>query len=256
MPAATRSASSRRLATDTKHPSSAAPSPHPVSRPGTSRRRTTRCPSPLQLLAVSAANMMPSPIVSMLGGGEGWRPPFNVTISNVPGPLDPALPELCSPPGRVPGVDPVHGQALNISITSYDHHLHFGLTGCRRPGPHLQRLLAHLEASLAELELAVGLSSAPRPEDPRFRDVWPRPKRNVVWIGVVRAPDPHEGRQGKRAAARLQVLVARRRGCTASARSPAGHHLGRPVRRGRSGPGARPSSVLVEAARAGPAELR
>jgi hypothetical protein len=46
----------------------------------------------------------------------------------------------------------LNGQALNISITSYDHHLHFGLTGCRRTVPHLQRLLAHLETSLTELE--------------------------------------------------------------------------------------------------------
>ena len=46
----------------------------------------------------------------------------------------------------------LNGQALNISVTSYDHQLHVGLIGCRRSVPHLQRLLGHLETSLRELE--------------------------------------------------------------------------------------------------------
>ena len=47
----------------------------------------------------------------------------------------------------------LNGQALNMTVTSYDHQLHFGLIGCRRTVPHLQRLLVHLESSLADLEL-------------------------------------------------------------------------------------------------------
>jgi hypothetical protein len=34
--------------------------------------------------------------------------------------------------------------------------LDFGLVGCRRSVPHLQRLLGHLETSLKDLERAVG----------------------------------------------------------------------------------------------------
>jgi diacylglycerol O-acyltransferase len=34
--------------------------------------------------------------------------------------------------------------------------LDFGLVGCRRSVPHMQRLLVHLESSLADLERAVG----------------------------------------------------------------------------------------------------
>ena len=34
--------------------------------------------------------------------------------------------------------------------------LDFGLVGCRRSVPHLQRLLGHLETSLTDLERAVG----------------------------------------------------------------------------------------------------
>jgi len=52
---------------------------------------------------------------------------------------------------------PTNGQALNITLTSYNGNLEFGLIGCRRRVPHLQRLLTHLEDSLAELEKAVGV---------------------------------------------------------------------------------------------------
>ncbi|MBA3280921.1 MAG: wax ester/triacylglycerol synthase family O-acyltransferase [Acidimicrobiia bacterium] len=116
---------------------------------------TLRGLSPVQMLAVSAANMMPSPIMSMLGGGEGLRPPFNVTISNVPGPRQPLYLNGAKLQGVYPMSIPYHGQALNITITSYVDNLEFGLTGCRRRVPHLQRLLDYLEVSLTELEAAV-----------------------------------------------------------------------------------------------------
>lgn len=112
--------------------------------------------SPLQVLALSAATMAPTPILSMLGGGEGMRPPFNLTISNVPGPREPLYLNGARLQGVYPMSIPYHGQALNITITSYVDHLEFGLIGCRRRVPHLQRLLGDLEDSLAELELAVG----------------------------------------------------------------------------------------------------
>lgn len=119
-------------------------------------KETLRGLTPVQALAVSAANMAPSPIVSLLGGGEGWRPPFNLTISNVPGPREPLYLNGARLQGVYPMSIPYHGQALNITITSYVDNLEFGLTGCRRRVPHLQRLLVHLEDSLAELEGAVG----------------------------------------------------------------------------------------------------
>lgn len=141
--------------------------------------------SPIQLLAMSAANMMPSPIVSMLGGGEGWRPPFNVTISNVPGPREPLYLNGAKLQGIYPMSIPYHGQALNITITSYVDNLEFGLTGCRRRVPHLQRLLVHLEESLVELEQAVGLAS------PRDRaDALMRPARGTKGAAATRTRRP------------------------------------------------------------------
>lgn len=84
------------------------------------------------------------------------RPPFNLTISNIPGPREPLYLNGARLQGVYPMSIPYHGQALNITITSYVDHLEFGLTGCRRRVPHLQRLLGDLEDSLAELELAIG----------------------------------------------------------------------------------------------------
>jgi len=76
-----------------------------------------------------------------------------VVISNVPGPAEgPLYWNRSRLLGMYPASIVLNGQALNISMTSYDHQLHFGLIGCRRSVPHLQRLLVHLETSLSELE--------------------------------------------------------------------------------------------------------
>ena len=84
-------------------------------------------------------------------------PPFNVIISNVPGPRE----QLYYGGARLDGSYPLSaildGQALNITLVSNADTLDFGLVGCRRSVPHLQRLLAHLESSLKDLERAVGV---------------------------------------------------------------------------------------------------
>ena len=52
---------------------------------------------------------------------------------------------------------PIDGMALNITCTSYDGNMCFGLTGSRRTLPHLQRLLTHLDDELTALEKAAGI---------------------------------------------------------------------------------------------------
>ena len=49
------------------------------------------------------------------------------------------------------------GQALNITLATSADSSDFGLVGCRRAVPHLQRLLGHLESALKELECVVGI---------------------------------------------------------------------------------------------------
>ncbi|WP_447644965.1 WS/DGAT domain-containing protein [Nocardioides zeae] len=88
------------------------------------------------------------------------RPPFNLIISNVPGPDGPRWFDGARMVGMYPLSIPLHGIALNITCTSYDGRLGFGLTGCRRTVPRLQRLLTFLDDEVAALEKATGVSGA------------------------------------------------------------------------------------------------
>ena len=49
------------------------------------------------------------------------------------------------------------GQAVDITLVNNADNLDFGLVGCRRSVPHLQRLVGHLEDALKDLERAVGV---------------------------------------------------------------------------------------------------
>ncbi|TCC59598.1 wax ester/triacylglycerol synthase family O-acyltransferase [Kribbella pittospori] len=110
--------------------------------------------SPLQRLLVGALGFGVAGPAAVLPGVAGrTTPPYNVVISNVPGPAEsPLYWNRSRLLGMYPASIVLNGQALNISVTSYDHQLHFGLIGCRRTVPHLQRLLAQLEVSLVDLE--------------------------------------------------------------------------------------------------------
>ena len=85
------------------------------------------------------------------------RPFFNVTVSNVPGPAGP----LFLGEARLEAMFPVsiatHGQALNVTCTSYAGSLNFGLLGCRDSLPHLQRLAVYMVDAMVELETELGL---------------------------------------------------------------------------------------------------
>jgi WS/DGAT/MGAT family acyltransferase len=108
--------------------------------------------SRLQITAVSALAMAPTVLGTMFGAYRLLPPPFNVTISNVPGPRKPLWMGGARLDASYPLSIPTVGQALNMTVTSYVDNLEFGLTGCRRHVPHLQRLLVHLETSLTALE--------------------------------------------------------------------------------------------------------
>jgi diacylglycerol O-acyltransferase / wax synthase len=113
--------------------------------------------TPLQIVAMTGLGMSPLVLQSLPGYADLFRPPFNVIISNVPGPRSPLYLDGARLDGLYPLSIPYHGQALNITCTSYDREIGFGLTGCRRTVPHLQYLLGYLDDELAALETAVGL---------------------------------------------------------------------------------------------------
>jgi WS/DGAT/MGAT family acyltransferase len=113
--------------------------------------------SQTQIIATTALGVSPLGLYPLLHLDGKLPPPFNLIISNVPGPRVPLFWNGARLDGLYPLSIPVDGQALNITVTSYSHEIAFGLTGCRRTVPHLQRLLTYLDDELAALELATGV---------------------------------------------------------------------------------------------------
>ncbi|OBJ03969.1 diacylglycerol O-acyltransferase [Mycobacterium alsense] len=112
---------------------------------------------PVQQLALSAFNIGGLFFGLIPGYLSAAAPPFNVVISNVStGPSGPLYWRGARLDGNYPLSIPLDGQAVNITVTNNADNLDFGLVGCRRSVPHLQRLLAHLESSLKDLERAFG----------------------------------------------------------------------------------------------------
>lgn len=113
--------------------------------------------SQAQILAMSALGMS-GLIPPLLGLPSPGGPPFNLVISNVPGPRRPLYLNGAKLTDVYPLSIPTHGLAMNITCTSYEGMMNFGLTGCRRTLPHLQRLLGHLDGELSRLEQAAGVA--------------------------------------------------------------------------------------------------
>ncbi|MBN9735596.1 MULTISPECIES: wax ester/triacylglycerol synthase family O-acyltransferase [unclassified Pseudonocardia] len=92
------------------------------------------------------------------------RPPFNLVISSIPAVPRRLYLDGCELTDNYPVSVVVDGQALNITTVSYADEIAFGISGCRRSVPHLQRLLGFLEDALAALEALappVGTPGAP-----------------------------------------------------------------------------------------------
>ncbi|MDD4865879.1 MAG: wax ester/triacylglycerol synthase family O-acyltransferase [Mycobacterium sp.] len=108
-------------------------------------------------LALSALNVGGLFFGLMPGYLSAGPPPFNIVISNVStGRSQPLYWRRARLDGNYPLSIPLDGLAANITVTNNADNLDFGLVGCRRSVPHLQRLLAHLETSLKDLERSVG----------------------------------------------------------------------------------------------------
>jgi diacylglycerol O-acyltransferase / wax synthase len=130
--------------------------------------------SQVQVLAMSALGIAPLALAMTLRGGvpAPLRPP-NVMISNVPGPQGP----LYWNGARFDAIYPlsvlVDGQTLNITCTSINNEIAFGLTGCRRAVPGIGRLADFLAR---ELDLLDAFHRLPA-ESRRDRPGKPRPRR-------------------------------------------------------------------------------
>jgi len=94
---------------------------------------------------------------TILGLGGYMRPASNLVISNVIGPrqrmyLNGARIEHIYGPSVL-----FHGQALNITMSSYADEINIGYTACRDSLPSMQRIAVYSGEAMNELEVALGL---------------------------------------------------------------------------------------------------
>ncbi len=115
-------------------------------------KEVVRGMSPLQALALGAANFAPLAFATVPGFVRYTPPQFNLIISNVPGPKVDMYWNGAKLDGVYPASIPLGGQAINITVATTSDYINFGLTGARKEVPSLQRLLTHLDTSLEELE--------------------------------------------------------------------------------------------------------
>ncbi|MCH8542222.1 MAG: wax ester/triacylglycerol synthase family O-acyltransferase [Alcanivorax sp.] len=112
--------------------------------------------TPEEILNLTALMMAPTGLNLLTGLAPEWRA-FNVIISNVPGPKEPLYWNGAKLEGMYPVSITLNQIALNITLTSYVDQLEFGIIGCRRTLPSMQRLLDYLEHGIRELEVAAGI---------------------------------------------------------------------------------------------------
>jgi diacylglycerol O-acyltransferase / wax synthase len=113
--------------------------------------------TPMQIQAMSAVGQVPAILPTLLGMTSWTKPAYNLVISNVPGPRTTQYFNGAELMGTYPLSVPIDGNALNITCNSYADQMAFGLTGCRRTVPHLQRILTHLDTEITDLEKAAGV---------------------------------------------------------------------------------------------------
>jgi diacylglycerol O-acyltransferase len=151
---------------------------------------------------------------SRLRIADRMNPPFNVTISNVPGPAQP----LYSAGARLEHFYPVSmiidGQGLNMTVQSYNGNLDFGFIACWELVPDLWSMVDYLHESLHELLDSIGTpapagtkAAAKRPaksatKRPGTKAAAKRPARKVAKRPAAKAAPARKRAPVKRAASR------------------------------------------------------
>jgi len=102
-----------------------------------------------------------SRLSSRIRVADRMNPPFNLTISNVPGPRVPLYLGGAAMEHFYPVSVVAEGQGLNMTVQSYLGNLDFGLVADRDLVPDLGELAAGLEPAMAELLAAARQVTAP-----------------------------------------------------------------------------------------------
>ncbi|MGF6886011.1 diacylglycerol O-acyltransferase [Nocardia sp. GAS34] len=107
-----------------------------------------------EAFAATALTLSPLALTLSATAVSLTRPPFNLVISNIPGDRSPRYWNGARLDASYPLSIPVHGQALNITVTGTGtgENLDFGIVACRRTVPDLDRLIDYLDIALHALE--------------------------------------------------------------------------------------------------------
>lgn len=103
---------------------------------------------------LSAITMAGAAPISLPGLPRSPRPAFTLVVSNIPAVKHRLYLDGCELTENYPVSMVSDGQALNITMVSYAGELAFGISGCARSVPRLQRLLGGLDDALTDLEKA------------------------------------------------------------------------------------------------------
>ena len=129
------------------------------------------------LLQTPGMLLMPMGLISRL-------PPFNTVISNVPGIRETMYWNGARLDGSYPVSIVMDGVAMNITLSTYDQNVDFGIVACRRSMPQVQRIIDYMEDALAELEEAAGLAGPDQESRPKAKT---RSKAKSKTAGATRA---------------------------------------------------------------------
>lgn len=90
--------------------------------------------------------------LNIISGLSPKNQAFNLVISNIPGPTETVYWNGAKMEAMYPASIVLDGQALNITMTSYENKLAVGLTACRHALPKMQNLLNLFEEEIVRFE--------------------------------------------------------------------------------------------------------
>jgi len=93
-------------------------------------------------------------VIARAAAADWMNLPFNVVISNVPGPQFPIYGIGSRLVANYPVSAISDGVGLNITVQSYNGSLDFGIVACRELVPDVWELIEHLRTALHELKAA------------------------------------------------------------------------------------------------------